>query len=514
MPSDHEVAAGPSAPRRLSAAPTEGQRLHPFSLLFSIGQAARNLLIPGLLVWFAADNNRYELFLMVLFVPATLRALLKYATFRYRFAEGELVMKEGLIFRNERHVPFHRIQNIDWTQNPLHRLLRVASVRVETAGGTEPEAELQVLTVPAAEEMRHRVFEEKRRAGDPAAASLWVPDASEKRELARLGVGDLVLLGLISNRGLAIAAAGLGVAWELDFFDPSKWEEWFAGSLGQFIERVPDTWLWRSTLILAAILTAIVALRLLSVAWALLQFWNFRLAEQESGLRATYGFFTRHTSTIPRPRVQLVTQIESIGQRWVGRRGLRVVTAGGDADDDDQSRRRWLLPIGERKVVARLADLVQPETAAPDLDWQPVEGRAFRRVVKRELLIAVGVLVLPVLWWSAWWGTVVLLTVPWAIWDARARVRRMRWALSGAGFHFRSGLWTHKVSAVRFNKIQTVQCVRSPFDRRYGMATLAVDIAGLGNADHRIHVRYLDSELAESLRVRLANEAATTRFRW
>ncbi len=50
------------------------------------------------------------------------------------------MIRSGLIFRNERHVPFSRIQNVDAIQNVFHRLFGVAEVRVETGGGKEEEA--------------------------------------------------------------------------------------------------------------------------------------------------------------------------------------------------------------------------------------------------------------------------------------------------------------------------------------------------------------------------------------
>ena len=80
---------------------------------------------------------------MLFFVPAVVGALIKYWSYRYRLDKDELVIREGIVFRNERHIPYTRIQNIDCVQNPLHRLLRVSEVRLETAGGEKPEAILR-----------------------------------------------------------------------------------------------------------------------------------------------------------------------------------------------------------------------------------------------------------------------------------------------------------------------------------------------------------------------------------
>ena len=100
----------------------------------------------------------WETWLLVLFVPAAVASILRYLTFRLRYDNHELVIRSGLIFRRERHVPFSRIQNVDAIQNVVHRLLGVVEVRVETGGGKEEEARLSVLPLAAMHELRDRVF--------------------------------------------------------------------------------------------------------------------------------------------------------------------------------------------------------------------------------------------------------------------------------------------------------------------------------------------------------------------
>ena len=97
-------------------------------------------------------------------IPYILVAIVRTLTFRYRFDEHELVIRTGTIARNERHVPYARIQNVDGVQTVFHRLLHVVDVKVQTAGGNEPEATMSVLPVAAFEQMRQRVFEGRRQA--------------------------------------------------------------------------------------------------------------------------------------------------------------------------------------------------------------------------------------------------------------------------------------------------------------------------------------------------------------
>ena len=54
------------------------------------------------------------------------------------------------------------------------------------------------------------------------------------------------------------------------------------------------------------------------------------------------------------------------------------------------------------------------------------------------------------------------------------------------------------MSVTFFEKIQVVRLDESPFDRRWKMATLCIDTAAAGPADHRIHIDYLTGDFARS----------------
>ncbi len=90
----------------------------------------------GVLLW------RPELLLLVI-VPSGIYAFIRQRVYNYRFTDGELIVRDGLLFRNLRKIPYERIHNVALVRNPLHRVLGVATVRIETAAGGKPEALLK-----------------------------------------------------------------------------------------------------------------------------------------------------------------------------------------------------------------------------------------------------------------------------------------------------------------------------------------------------------------------------------
>src|SRR5687768_668515 len=174
--------AGPSrcatsfcAEARMTPSDSDWCRLHPSSLVLRAAAYAKKLVLPAVFVLVLARNGSWELWLLVAFVPAIAFEFFRYFTLRYRFGPEELIVRKGLIFRSERHIPFSRIQNINLLQGVLHRWFGVADVSIETAGGKEPEAILKVLSVDAVSQMRRRVFREVSRAaattGSPESAA-------------------------------------------------------------------------------------------------------------------------------------------------------------------------------------------------------------------------------------------------------------------------------------------------------------------------------------------------------
>ena len=319
------------------------QRLHPISLIFNIGRSVRSLLIPGLLFLLLARGSQYELWLMLGFVPAVLIDLIGYFTMQYQLLADELVVRQGLITRNTRHIPYARIQNIDLVQNPLHRLFDVAEVRIETASGIEPEAVLRVLSLEAVERMRQQVFRlrepERAVATAPGGQEVVFADAAVASSVlvVRLSAPQLVAFGLVTDRGWAMLLAGLGVAWQFDVYD--------------YLERTlaavfpPLSWFATPYVIVGILVSGVVALKLLSVTWALVTLYGFVVTRHGDDLRTAYGLITRRFSTVPRYRIQSLSVLENPLHRYFGHVSVRVQTAGAGNLGGDAVSRQWLAPL-------------------------------------------------------------------------------------------------------------------------------------------------------------------------
>ncbi len=212
---------------------TEARRLNSWSWLFIAAGTFRALLIPAVGAVVASGGfllTRLDFLSLLLIVPTLVYAFIRQRVYSYRFTESELVVRDGLLTKNVRHISYERIHNVALVRNPIHRLLGVTTARIETAAGGKPEALLRVLSLEAADELRRYTLGEEQQATATDSPEARAADAP----LLQVPDGELVRLGLISNRGFIVVAAVLGVIsqtnwWNQDWVKDQDWLRIFAG---------------------------------------------------------------------------------------------------------------------------------------------------------------------------------------------------------------------------------------------------------------------------------------------
>ncbi len=498
-------------------------RLHPFSILFGLGSELRQFLIPGTVVLVTAGTagGDWQSWTLLLLIPYTVAVVARYVSFRYRYEEHELVIRSGLIFRNERHIPYARVQNINAVQNVLHRLLNVIEVHLETGGGKEAEAKMSVLPVEALDEMRRRVLGDRRGVVEGAAGDRDVEQPGA-RALLRLSPRELALSGFIDSRGLVVIAAAFGLIWELGLIDGIVdrlfgEQESGRGLVREVVRtmfvggRLP---LDRLALMLAAFVALIGLMRVLSMGWAVIRLYGFTITRVGEDLRTEFGLLTRVAATIPIRRIQTLTVREGPLHRLFGRASVRVDTAGGDHNERGAAPREWLAPIIPQAALPRFLTDVLPEVDVATVQWRGVAPRAVRRAFVEWMAVAAAIAV-PFAFFPTWWDLLVAaILIGWAILAARKTVQHLQWATTDDAVLYRSGWIWRESTVARFVKIQAVTMHESPFDRRTKMRSVRVDTAGAGDASHRVDIPYLPRETAIDLYHALASNAGGTTFKW
>ena len=483
------------------------RRLHPLSWLFVLIQQLKSFAIPILVLLFGAGGDRRELWGLAGAVVLVAIALAQYFTYRFRVSGDGLVIRSGLLQRSLRHIPWQRLHNVSLHQSLLHRLFGVAEVRLESAGGVKPEAEMRVLSLADAQALEALVRGRSAQVvGEGATGAAGAEP--EARVLLALPTSEVVRLGLISNRGMLIVAAGFGALAQTG-----------QGLIGDAIEGVGRRMVgWGNELHLdllgwvlgAALLLAffVVVLRVLSVVTALLQFHGFTLGESGRRLTVQRGLLTRLRANMPRRRIQAWSLHEGLVHRWFGRRSLRVDSATVDNANGQRSLRD-LAPVATPAAIDALVRHLLPGVPWPPASWRPLHPRAWRRqfaVPATLALVATGVLVVR----EGAVGLVVLALLPVLVVRAKVWARHAGYSVDAGLVAVREGWLDRHWRFCETRKLQALKLVRSPFDRRHGMATLLLDTAGASPLAPPLRIRYLPEAEARALHDQLAAAMYTT----
>ena len=520
--------------------PSEGRRLHAFTVVSRALRLARQLLLPAIVGGVSAGGDAegtLTLILLILSVPSLLVAIAQWIAFRFRLDGDELILDSGVLSRRRRVIPVARIQNVDLAQSPLERIAGVARLRLETAsGGRETEAVLEVLPVAEAravqgELLRRRAAARQRLRADalpgdaaalhddaaaahapPPADDASVPyealDAPTPRVLLRLSVPDLAVAGATANEA-GLIAAGLATLLQLadDLGGLDRIDGWFEAVLA----RGASVGLGGAAAAMAIVVVVfVVAGWLVSIVATMVRFHGFTLTRVGDDLRREYGLLSRHHSTVPLERVQAIRIEETLLRRPLGLAALKIETAGaapGQQGAGGGGGAEAFVPIARRRDVERLLREVFQDARFQGVTLNPVAPVSRRRgFVRLAVPIAAAAVLLGALATREWLALLLLLA-PAALF-AREQYRARAWARAGGYALARLGVFTRLTWVVPARKIQTLHTRETPFQRRWQLATLYMDTAAGGRVARVVD---LHRDVATGLLAELAAEAEGAR---
>ncbi len=507
--------------------PSEGHRLHGFTVVSRALRIGRQFLLPAILGGASVGQGfgaAVQWTLVILAIPSLGVAVAQWLAFRYRLEDDELIIDSGVLSRRQRVIPVARIQNVDLKRSALERIAGVAELRLETAsGGAETEASLAVLSLEEAHTVQARLREQRARTDTAATAA--TPDHTfptdpdhpaagtgrpfdEAETLLELSVADLAIAGATSNEA-GLIAAGLATGLEIlgDVGGLQQLDVWLASAIGQ-----PDELgIAGTALLIAGLAVAFIVLGwVVSIVATVVRFWGFTLTRSGTDLRREYGLLSRHQSTVPLDRVQVVRIEETLLRRPLGLAALKIETAGAGQQQRQGAQSggsEAYVPITRRGDVGRLIRAVFEDARLEGVELHPVHPVSRRRsFVRLAVPIVLGTAV------AAWFdprglALAALLLPAWFF--ARAEFRARAWARPEGYTLIRSGVVTRINAVVPERKIQTLHLRATPFQRRLGLTTLLVDTAGGGSASRAVD---LHIDTAHPLLLSLAADAE--RARW
>ncbi|WP_408958670.1 PH domain-containing protein [Natrinema sp. 74] len=483
-------------------------RLHPFSAVtLALQRGVTGFSMPVFLTGIASivgvgtDSAVDILFVLapIGLVVGVAYGVAYYYRFTYEATSSTFDVTSGVFSRRSREIPYRRIQNVDVSQSVFQRLLGLAVVSIETAGGGQTEATLNYVSEDEAERLRSEIrrLTAKRDAeteGDERTSTTASDSAADAGETARreasrdeaapirlfeLEVRELLVYALTSFRwGAAVfpiallffvggADTGSGAVPEflLVAAEPFGGPEAIDGAaVGQLLVLAATTAVqWTAATYVA------------SAIYTVANYYGFQLGRAGDDFVYERGLVQRFSGSIPAEKVQSVSVTENPLQRLAGYAGLWVETAGYGPDNGSGSQSA--VPMAGADRVYRFAENVTG-VETPQFRSPPAPAR--RRYLGRYTIIAAVIVaaafaLAQVSTFDRWYLTAVaFVAVPPA---AQLKYANLGYFVGDDHLVIRSGFWKRRTTVIPYYRIQTVSTRRSIFQRRLGLASLAVDTA-------------------------------------
>jgi len=142
----------------------------PSNLVHALERPDRSLLTQFVLTAILSGP-----FFPILILPL----LFKYQTLRYRFDEEGIAMSWGLLWRQEVHLTYARIQDIHLSRGLIERWLGIATIQIQTASGSAG-AEMSLLGLREYDLVRDYLYSKMRGARGLEAGELVEPPSSRE----------------------------------------------------------------------------------------------------------------------------------------------------------------------------------------------------------------------------------------------------------------------------------------------------------------------------------------------
>jgi putative membrane protein len=442
------------------------QRLHVAAAVGEALGAIRDVAVPlliGVVVGGSGSSTSAVLIGLAGALVAAVIGTVRWQATSYLVTDRALHFKSGVFSPDETVVPLQRVQAVDTVTGPIQRLFGVTGLHVQTPGGGEDgDVVLNALSRDAAARLRAALGHP-----DTGTTGLHVRLTARRLLAAALTAPQLGVLlpavgaafGLVQNTGIA---EGLRLARDID-----TWHE-----------------------VVMAIAILLVAAFALSFLGALVAFSGFEVRLAEGRLRIRRGFWERRAVSVPLARIDGVQIVSGPLRRPFGLVTLRLeATSLGERE----AIARTLFPLMRASEVAPFLAQVAPDLAGPLTTTERPPRRALRRFLTPRVAAALTIsIVLIAVVPAAWPAAPVLLALATAFGIDAYALAGLR--VDGARVVVRTWRLGSSITlVVRRRRLQSHALSRTPFQRRAGLATLAVTVA----RGTRVRVRHLERPLAQ-----------------
>lgn len=397
--------------------------------------------------------DKYEIIALIFVVFTVTSAVLKFFFFRFYIEDNKLIIKRGWIKKVTQIIPLERIQTVNIEQGPVHQVMNIVKLSIDTAGSERTETRIDALHKTMAEALKEQLLSNKGEITTEQPVSISPP-------FLQLNGTDLLKLSLSANHLETLA---------LIFSFVFGLYENFKGVAGSFFSDTDD-YLKDLSLspVFFLVFVGLLITILVSTARIFFTFYDFKVTPVQKGLRIKSGLLNVKERLIAFQKIQFVSWKANWIRKMMGLWMLEYHITGGD---DIHKKSRVHLPVTRNEFVPLLTKEYHPVPQLNEVFIKMHPSYLWRRILFVALLPTL-ILFIPL--WLMWhyvafylfFYTALATILSWA------KYRKFRlWCLEDVAF-IRQGWFGQEWILLRWYKIQSVQMRQTIFQRKKGLASL------------------------------------------
>jgi putative membrane protein len=463
-------------------------------------------LLPVAAVLFTAGENRWVIIGAIaigVVVLLLFGAVLSYLKFKFRLSGDTFLIHKGVFKRKRLSLSYDRIQNVVFKQPIYFRPFNLVVLNIESAGSSGEEVSLGGIPRRLAEEIRSTVFahRETKAVNSTEENENTDPAVQSGNDIIRQPISELVRYGLSNNQVWVFAGISAGAMAQLDWDDI-----WILSDLRDYLEGIAQGSKAFAIAVAAGSVFSIAFLLLAASAiGAIIIYYNYHLTRTDGRFHRTKGLFERQESSLPESKVQSLVIRQNWAAKLMNRFHLDLKQVGFSGMGSDgkvhAGNNSFLVPSVTNEFAADFSRLLYSDFNWTRHDLKPISKAFTRKMVLWIILPVAAVPILPLALALAP-EFLALFVIPFLCWPFVA-LRRARYGFWHNDTHgiIRSGFIGHKLTVFAFYKVQNVRLWQSPGQRRNGLATLTVHMAG-----NAIAIPYMSLADAEDWRDKILFE--------
>lgn len=477
---------------------SERRKLHPVYILFGLLNTIQGF-IPFILIALFKGIDWSELGwywyagVAAAVVGILLFSFLEWKKFGFWLEEDRIIIRKGLLFRDEKTIYYGRIHSVNVEQPLIQRLLGVAQVKIETPGGNKKaDGVLPALSVKEAAQIQLMLRGQAKASvqpenqlqtdlkvesdGKPLAqvkSPAFNPVVTTEIQLLtpafRLNTAQL-LQAAATSMNFGLVAAFIAGLYSLadDFIDQLLPDHFFETVVEDSASLMPSY-----IFIVFIIVLGLGFAWLLSIVLYILKYSGFTVRRDGAQISVSYGLLEKKTYVFDPKKVQAVIIKEGLLRQIIGYAEIQLQVISSD-----KKEQLMLHPFVKRSDVHKVLSAFVPQVKLPsNADMTGAPKRAILYYVRIELMITIAACIALILLLKAD-GLWSLLLVPIVVWWRRSCFKAAGLKLEDGQLTLRRRFISRSTYLIRRPQIVTMRVNRSTQQQRRKLLTLSVHAMG------------------------------------